>query len=1090
MESNQPTHNPEPTPSPQATGPIAWMCRNHVVSNLLMLALVVGGFMVSQRITQEVFPEFDLDMILINVPYPGASPEEVEQGIVLSIEDNVRGLNDVKKVTAYAHENAGAVAVELLSGANTNKALQDVKNAVDRITTFPEDSERPVVSLIKADRMVLSLMVHGALDERTLRDLAERVRSELLDYKGITLVRMVDTRDFEIAIEVPQRGLRSFGLTLEQIAAQVRRTAIELPGGGLKTAAGEILLRTQERRDYASEFGDIPIVSHPDGSTVTLGEVAAISDGFEDSDKEARFNGDPAIRLDVYRVGAETPVGVSATVSAYLEAKEAELPAGMGIEVWHDMSKVYEARVALLLRNASLGLVLVLILLGLFLDARLAFWVTLGIPISILGAFIFIQFTGATINMISLFAFLVTLGIVVDDAIVVGENIYEKREQGLPLMDAATEGARHIAPSIVFAVLTNIAAFMPMFFVPGVDGNLYRQIPSVVVFVFLVSLIESLVVLPSHLAIPHGPNRFFDAIGRPQRFFSHGLREFIAKIYSPFLRLAITHRYATFALGVATLMALGGAMAGGHIPFTFFPKVDSDVVTVNVTLPFGTPMSTTREVRDKLLAAAHTAAEELEDAEIIQGIYAQIGTPPGYGGDPHGSHVLGMSVELNPPEERETGGVDFSKAWRVATGEIAGVESMSFDATAGMQGGAAIDIQLSHPERETLEIAAQELALQVSEYAGVSDIDNGVSRGKPQLSFTLRPEARSLGISSADLARQVRSSFFGVDALRQQRGRNEVKVRVRLPEEERETLSTLSQLTIQTSGGGEIPFYEAVETERGRSYTQIRRVNGQRVISVTADVDSAVASSNDIIASLKGNELHALTQKYIGLRYSLEGEKANEQENLGALSFGYMLALFGIYALIAIPFNSYLQPIIVMLSIPFGVIGAILGHALLGYQISMISIFGIIALSGVVVNDSLVLIVTANENKKAGMSPQKAIYRAAKRRFRPILLTSLTTFFGLAPMIFETSMQARFLIPMAISIGFGVLFAAGIMLFLVPAIYMMLEDLNHAVAKRRAQLLGEAPTLLGTTPSYDPAAEPVGSSASLELEPLAPRNEP
>ncbi len=1047
----------DPAPSPPAKGPIAWMARNHVAANLVMLIIVCGGFIASAQVKQEVFPEFTMDFITAWVHYPGASPAEVEQGIVLSIEDRVRGIDGVKKVTATAREGFGTVVVELLSGANSGKALQDVKNAVDGILSFPEEAEKPVVSLVEMRNQVLSLMVYGDQDEQTLRDLAEQIRDELLQRPDITLVELGAVPRLEIAVEVPQRNLRAHNLTLGRIAHEIREAAVELPAGGLKAAGGEILLRTQERRDYASQYADIPVASAPDGSRITVGDIAEITDGFEDSDFEAFYNNQPAIQVDVYRVAKETPQSVSAGVHAYLDDLLPRLPAGVGIAVWNDFSEIYRDRMGLLLKNAFLGLALVLLLLGLFLDPKLAFWVTLGIPISIMGAFLFMPLGGASINMISLFAFIITLGIVVDDAVVVGENIYERRQRGLPFLRAAIEGAREIAGPVVFAVLTNIVAFLPLMFVPGPAGKFFLNIPAVTIAVFTVSLIESLFVLPAHLSRQPKPSRVWQILGRPQLFFDRLLQACVRRVYQPLLRFATTYRYATLMTGIAALLLALGAVVGGHIQFSFMPRIDDDLITAQATLPFGVPVDTARRVQGQLLDALQVAVNTHGGPDIVYGTYTQIGaalrSPGPEDGPPKlgGSHLAGVQVILVPTDQRTVSGVEFANTWRQAADHIAGLESLTFKAETGFGSDSALDIQLTHRSRDILESAAAELAGLLSGYAGVTDIDDGVSHGKPQLSLTIKPEARSLGINATDLARQLRSSFYGAEALRQQRGRNEVKVMVRLPEHERRTAHTIEQLMIRTAQGGEIPLLQAAAVEYGRAYTEIRRREGRRVMAVTADVDEDISNANTIVAALEQNELPFLMQKYPGLNYTLEGEQEWQEEALGAIALGFVFALLAIYALLAIPFKSYIQPLIVMLSIPFGIIGAIIGHVLLGYELSMISLFGIIALAGVVINGALVLVVTANQLRDGQrLDPVAAICQAGGRRFRPILLTSLTTFFGLLPMIFETSMQARFLIPMAISIGFGILFSTAIILLLIPAGYLILEDLKRLPRLLRA----------------------------------------
>ena len=1044
--------------APQTGGPIAWMARNHVAANLMMLLFLVGGLILSTRVKQEIFPEFTADIVTVSVLYRGASPAEVEQGIILSIEDEVRGLDGVKEVRATATESRAKVTIELLTGADTGKALQDVKNAVDSILSFPEEAERPIVSLVQVRNRVLTLLVHGPQDEQTLRALAERIRDDLLQRPGVTLIELAAARPLEISLEVPQRNLRAYNLTLDRIAREVREAAIELPAGGVKTPGGEVLLRTQERRDFAREYANIPVAAAPDGSQILVGDIADIHDGFEETDVEAVFNGQRAVQIQVFRVGNESPQSVSDTVRAYMAEIESELPPGIGLAIWDDRSEVYRSRVNLLVKNAFLGLVLVLLLLGVFLDPKLAFWVTLGIPISILGSFLFLPLTGASINMITLFAFIITLGIVVDDAVVVGENVYEKRERGLPFLQAATEGAKDIAGPVIFAVLTNIVAFLPLAFVPGTFGRFFGQFPAVVVAVFVVSLVESLLILPAHLSRRAPENRVWTVLGKPRRMVNDLLQRCLTRGYQPLLGVALTHRYTTLITGIALLILAGGLVGGGHIPFSFIPRIDTDAVAAQATLPFGVPIETARRVRQQLLTAADATVEEHGGADILQGMYALIGAPmpafgpPRFGGSAGGgSHLVSVQVLLVPSDLREIGSLEFADAWRTAIGDIAGLESLTFSAETDVSEGADIDIQLTHRDRPTLEAAATELARTLAGYAGVRDIDDGFARGKPQLSLTLKPEARSLGINATDLARQVRSAFYGVEALRQQRGRNEVRVMVRLPEHERRTAHTVEQLMLRTDRGGEIPLFQAAAVERGRAYTEIRRREGRRIIAVTADVDESTATTSTIMAEVLNRELPRLMQQYPGLSYALEGEELAIQESLEALGLGFVFALLGIYGLLAVPFRSYVQPVLVMLSIPFGAIGALLGLMLFGYNLSMISMLGIIALSGVVINDSLVLVVTANTIRTTQqLSASEAISRAGTRRFRPILLTSLTTFFGLTPMIFETSVQARFLVPMAISLGFGILFATIIILVLLPASYLILEDLKQLPAALRA----------------------------------------
>ena len=1031
------------------------MARTRVASNLLMIVLILGGLVMMIRMKKEVFPEYELDFIQVTVPYPGAGPEEVEQGILFSIEDKVRAVDGVKEVRSQAVEGSGTVMIELMPTADPNKILQDVKNRVDQIESFPEEAERPVVSLLENRRQVISVILYGELSQYTLRQLAERVRDELLGLEGITLVEIANAPAMEIAIEVPQSVLRSYNLTLSQIAELVRTTSLELPGGGIKTSAGEILLRTQERRDFAGQYKDIPIVSTSDGSQVLLGDAAAIFEDFEDSDQETFYNGQPAVRLDVFRIGEQNPLILSEQVLQYIDKKKAQLPQEVGISAWNDRAEIFQDRIDLLVKNGSIGLVLVMIILGIFLEPRLAFWVTVGLPVSLIGAFLIIPwFADISINMISLFAFIVTLGIVVDDAIIVGENIYEMRERGTPLLESSIIGAKQIAMPVTFAVLTNLCAFLPLFFIPGTTGKIFFQIPVIVTAVLSVSLIESLFVLPAHLSIHHEQWKWVDKLTQISIGAEKKLRAFVQGPYRRALKISLINRYLTFSISIGLLIFTAILVVSGFIPFSYLPKLDADIATAEVTMAFGVPIETSRSVQKKLVEGANEALKEFGGSDTVRGIYTQIGSPA-TGGGPRsagtsgqtGSHIVVVKVAFIPLDERGFSGSRFANIWREKVGEIVGQEFSSFSATLGETGGKAVAIDLSHQDSKTLEAAAFELSQALKQYRGASDIDDGYSLGKPQLDLQITQQARSLGLTVRDLANQVRSAFYGAEALRQQRGRNEVKVLVKLPKEERSTIYTLDELMIRTPTGGEIPFREAASIASGRSYSDIRRAEGKRIRTVSAEVDADIANAAQIFDDLKLNVLPELLQKYPGLKWSVEGQQKEFADSLDAMKVGFSLAMLAIYALLALPFGSYIQPLIIMLSIPFGGIGAIFGHVLLGYEISITSILGMVALAGVVVNDSLVLIVAANSYRSEGKGVYQAMLAACARRFRPILLTSLTTFFGLAPIIFETSFQARFLIPMAISLGFGVLFTTIVTLIITPCAYMIIEDLKGRVQR-------------------------------------------
>jgi multidrug efflux pump subunit AcrB len=1045
-------------------GWIAWMSRNSVAANLLMLFLIIGGFAFTFQTRQEVFPEFDLDIVQITVPYLGATPEDVETGVLLAIEEEVRGLDGVKEVTAVAREGVGTVQVELLLGTDPNKALQDIKNAVDRISSFPEQVERITVSLLTTRRKVIDLVLYAKPElggsavqkERVLRELAEAARDRLMQKKGVTLVEVTGTRPLEISVEVPQANLRAYGLTLGDVADRIRRTARELPGGGVKTPSGEVLVRTDERRDFASEFRDIPIVSS-EGTQVRLADIAEVRDTFADTDEWTHYNGLPAAVVQVYRVGDETPIEVSKIVRRFATEFGDELPAGVGVATQDDSSEIYADRVRMLLRNALLGLGLVLVVLGVFLNLKLAFWVTLGIPVSFLGAMLFLPAIDVSINMISLFAFIMALGMVVDDAIVVGENVYEMRQRGVPYLRAAISGARQIAVPVTFSVLTTMVAFSPMLFVPGFAGKIFRVIPAVIIPVFFISLVESLFILPAHLghsrpARGRGP---LAAFGRVQQRVSNALAWAIRAFYGPVVRAAVRRRYLTVAIGVAVLVLVIGFVVGGRIKIEFFPNVAADWAIATVRMPYGAPVDQTEAVIQRFVAEARAIFAERLGArrdEVLRGIQSEVGRtlaqrgPGGGAGASTGGHLGFVRVDFVPGTHDDFATAEFVRLWRERVGEIPGVESMTFQSDIGPGGSqAAIDVKLSHRDVATLERAASELATVLEQFPGVKDIDAGFSPGKRQRTYTRTPEAEALGLDSLALGAQVRHAFYGAEALRQQRGRDEVKVMVRLPEEERRSEYDIEELVLRTPRGGEIMLAEASRAERERSYTAITRVDARRVLNVTADVDREVANAGDITRQLGRKALPDLVAKYPGLSYEFEGEHKNIQESFGALGVGFALALLVIYAMLAVPLKSYIQPVVIMTAIPFGIVGAVLGHVVMGYDLSLMSMMGIVALAGVVVNDSLVLIHSTNERRAEGADAFDAVASAGVRRFRPILLTSVTTFFGLAPMIFETSMQARFLIPMGISLGYGVLMATFITLLLVPSLYLIIEDVRTAL---------------------------------------------
>ena len=1024
----------------ESRGPVSWMVHNRVTPNLLMLFLLLGGLFMTTQIKQEVFPEFDLDTVTVSVDYSGASPEEVEQGIILVVEEAIRAIDGVKELTATATEGKGVVSAELEEGADQQKIYLEIKQEIDRITTFPEDADEPEVSLTTHLREVLGIELYGDVSEMVLRTTADQVRDRLLQNPGITQVDLAGARDYEILVEVSQKELRAYGLTLADLAGIIENASTELPGGSVDTAGGDILLRMKDRRDWADEFAKIPIVTTSGGSVVYLEDIGTVREGFKDSDNSAIYDGHRCIGLNVYRVGDQTPMGVAGAVRGAMDDIELNIPSGIAWEIRHDMSEVYQQRLELLLKNACMGLLLVLVVLGVFLELKLAFWVTMGIPTAFMGSLLFLPLVGVSINMISMFAFIVALGIVVDDAIVAGENIYEYQQRGMGFVPAAVLGARDVAVPIAFSILTNVVAFLPLSFIPGTMGKIWKVVPLVVITVFLISWIESLLILPGHLAhIKRRPaGSSLSRLQRWQQGFARRVTRFINRVYGPFLGFCLRRRTLTVALCLALLMLVGSYALSGRIGIILMPRIESDQADVTAVLPVGSPMDKVVAVQEKLCSAMNEVAAENGKDRLLQGLFSKID-----------ENKVEVNAYLTDAGVRPLNTGQVTRLWREKLGSVVGLESLLFESDGSGPGrGAALTVELSHSDIHVLDLASAALAERLAGFSNVKDIDDGYTPGKQQLDFSIKPEGESLGLTSAEVARQVRNAFSGAEALSQQRGRNEVTVRVRLPESERTSEYHVEHLMIRTPAGIFVPLTEIAQVTRGRAYTSISRRDARRTVTVSANVEP-IGETNQVQAALGTMLLPELIREYPGLTYSYQGRQADMKESMQSLIGGFILSMLAIYFLLAIPFRSYTQPLIVMIAIPFGIVGAILGHLLMGYNLSLMSMMGIVALAGVVVNDSLVLIDYANRQRREAIGPAEAIRAAGLRRFRPIILTTLTTFGGLAPMIFETSRQARFMIPMALSLGFGILFATVITLILVPCLYLLIDDIHQWAGSRR-----------------------------------------
>ena len=1059
-------------------GMIEWFARNPVAANLLMVFLSVAGLIGLFNVRGETFPEIDLDRVQVQVPYLGAAPEEVEEGVCIRIEEAIQSIDGIKQITSQASEGIGTVIAEVELGVDTRAVLDDVKNAVDAIDTFPEETEKPIVSEMLARFRVVDIAVSGQTDEFTLKAVAERVRDDLAALPEISLVEFASARPYEISIEVSELALRRHGLTFDDVANAVRRSSLDLPGGSVRSESGEILLRTIGQAYRGEEFEDLVLMARADGTRLRLGDVATVVDGFAETDQFGRFDGEPTILVSVFRTGEQSDLDIAAAVDGYMARAAGTLPEGMALTVWMNQADVLIDRLSLMLRNGLAGFALVFVVLALFLELRLAFWVSLGIPISFLGAIMLMPGLDVTANVVSTFAFIMVLGIVVDDAIIVGENIFRHQERGGSRLQGAIRGAQEIATPVVFAVLTTVAAFSPLLFVLGMMGKMMIFIPLVVIPCLLFSLVESLNILPAHLAhrSPGRPGLW----RRFQRLFADGLMAFVNHVYRPALTLALRWRYLSLAGGVSTLVLTVGMVISGRVAFHFFPAPEAEVISASVTMPLGTPAAMTSEAVARLEASAEQLRREVLDetgTDLIRHVYGAVGDQP-LGGEGPGpmralgaqssGHLAQVMVELVSADDRDLRAEHLGNRWRELTGPIPEATELTFTST-NVSAGNDVDVMLVGPDVDQLQAAADRVKRHLATYAGVYDVSDSFRAGKDEIKLGITPAAETLGLTLQDLGRQVRQAFYGEETQRIQRGRDEIRVMVRYPADQRRSVGNLESMRIRTPDGSEVPFSHVAVVEPGRGYASIKRVDRNRAINVTASIDESVASGGAVNADLTSTILPEVMAEHPGLRYAFEGVEAEQAEAIGSLQIGFTIALLTIFALLAIPLKSYAQPLIIMSAIPFGLVGAIWGHIIVDERVTMLSMMGIVALSGVVVNDSLVMVDFINRHRREGDGLLAAVREAGAARFRPILLTSLTTFVGLAPLLLERSTQAAFLKPMAISLSFGVVFATFITLVLVPTTYMILEDFRWLGRK----LLGRADS--DDVPIPDPQPpEPAG----------------
>lgn len=1060
-------------------GLIKWFSRNHVAGNFLMLGILIAGYTTWFQLRKEVMPEVSAETVSIRVIYPNATPEDVESGVVIPIEEAIAEIEGIEQISSTCSQGLGSVNVEIDTSYNLRNVMDDLKTEVDAIDNLAEEAEKPTITEVKISNSVMGIAITADTDEKTLRTLGERVRDDLLVYElpessnplekfydklrpkqTITQVELAGVRPYEISIEVSETTLRELNLTIGEIAQKIRQASIDLPGGSVDTSAGEIILRAVSKRYTADEFKNIPIVTRADGSTVLLNEIAKINDGFEDVELINTFDGKPAVVVNINRVGSQDTLILSRMVKSYIEEKADSFPDGVDLTVWNDQSKLLQGRLDLLKRNAGVGILLVLVVLALFLRPTLALLVAIGIPVSFAGGIWMMPYMDVSINMISLFAFILVLGVVVDDAIVVGENVYTKIQEGMHPKEAAWKGSHEVGVIVIFGILTTALAFTPMLGIDGISGQFWRNIPLIVIPVLLFSLVQSKLVLPAHLALlsPTNNDEPKNPLIKLQKGISNGLQNFVRKVYSPALEVMLRWRWVVLSVFVLLLFVSVGLVGGNRIKFVFFPNVEGDLITCNLELAPGTPFKETEKAVDRINDALDQLATKYSiddgDESVVKHILSSKGSKPmmsgfALGGIPTESNLGQVSVEMTPSRTRSVSVAELAREWRSLVGEIPGASELTFTFDTG-GGGNAIDVNLVGPNLDQLKEATDKAKNELAQIQGTIDITDNDRPGKKELRFReLTPTGRALGFTLKDVADQVRWAFFGNEVQRIQRGKDDLKVMVRYPKAERLSVENMEQIRLRTSSGAEVPLLQVVTPKDGTGPSTIQRIDRQRSIKVSADVDAAIANSTDVQKKFFGEILPQILSDFPSVRFKEDGEVKDRNQSISQMSTGFLFAMVGMFVMMAIPLRSYIQPIIVMSVIPFGIVGAIFGHLIMGYDLSIMSLCGIVALAGVVVNDSLVLVEFVNRFVEKGGTVLEAARAAGAARFRAIILTSLTTFVGIMPMVLETDMQAQFLIPMAVSLGFGILFATLITLILVPSIYLILEDIKGLFRKAK-----------------------------------------
>ena len=1075
---------------------IAWFVKNHVAANLLMALIIISGLLSIPQIPKKFFPDIEIPYVFVTVPYLGAAPEEVERGVCMRIEEKLEGIEGIDKISSYSREGMCTVTAELFESTDPSRALDEIKNQVDSITTFPKETEKPITNLVNPKRKVLDLALIGPTDEKELKELAEEIRYELTQLKGLSQAEIAAVRPYEISIEVSEESLRRHGLSFQEIATAVRKSSLDVPGGTIKTDSGDILLRTTGQAYQGQEFENLIVRTRADGTRIYLKDVAEVVDGFSDTDLSFRFNKSPAALITVSRVGDEDIQEISQAVEEYVALTKLKLPNNFEMIIWNDDSEILEDRLDTLIGAALQGFLMVLILLALFLRPRLAFWVSLGVPVAFLGALTLANLVGLSIDAISLFGFILVLGILVDDAIVIGENIHSKHQDGAPLLEGAIRGAQDVTVPVIFGVLTTVTAFLPIMFASGFLGDIGFVMATTVICCLVFSIVESQLILPAHLGHSHikspekevglmlipivfiliiavsenfrqilalsvfGTSCFlalylsgnFSKLAnyaiQKQSLFANNFEFFVNTSFRTVSEKALSKRYRTISWAVFAFIIAMALLGSGRLPFSFFPPLASDQVVAKLTMPLGTNPRMTEAGIEQLEDSANLLATELKSqypsANPVMHIASSIGSASGENSRSEGSHLGEVVLQLTPSQTRDIKTVEVANRWRNLNGPVSDAIELKFNSSL-FSSGDDINIQLEGKDVNALSLAAKQLRDKLAEYPGVIDITDSFRSGKKEIKLSILPSGESLGLTLSDLAKQVRQAFYGEEAQRVQRGREDVRVMIRYPEDERGSLDALNSMRIRTPNGNEVPFATVAKGEEGVGFSTIRRSEGKRIVSVIASVDRTQITANEVIAELRSGPIQKILSPYPSVAYKLEGEQREQAESIGSLVSLSIFGLVVIYALLAIPLNSYFQPLIIMSVIPFAFVGAVFGHWImmklgLVAGIAMMSIQGFVAAAGVVVNSSLVLVHSINNRRNQGESIKEAVVNSSLSRCRPIMLTSITTFVGLLPLMLNTSVQAQFLVPMAVSLAFGVLFSTVVTLLVVPSGYLVLND--------------------------------------------------